>query len=168
MIPISWTTISEWLCEWESAYFGGMFSGLLDQSATQSTSLFSRKSSSLSCSGPSSSDCKCAGKTIRFYGFKKKKDLKGVWTLEYKMLFYLTLTTSWAGHLHIKGYLTLVLFWSWWPVRTESTNKFVTTNTCLSSKEHTMALMPTYHRRNYLGWIHAVHPGGSFPCLHCG
>lgn len=50
----------------ESTYFGGMFSGLLDQSETQSTSLFSRMSSSLSCSGPSSSDCTRGGKEITF------------------------------------------------------------------------------------------------------
>lgn len=24
-----------------------------------------------------------------------------------------------------------------------------------------------YHKRSYSGWIHAVHPRGSFPCLHC-
>lgn len=25
----------------------------------------------------------------------------------------------------------------------------------------------TYHRRSHLDWIHAVHLGESFPCLHC-
>ena len=31
-----------------------------------------------------------------------------------------------------------------------------------------MAFIPTYHRQSCLGWTHAVHPRGSFPCLHCG
>lgn len=34
------------------------------------------------------------------------------------MLFYLTI--SWAGHVHIKHNLTLILIWTWRPVRTES------------------------------------------------
>lgn len=44
------------------------------------------------------------------------------------------LTTSWTGHIHIKGYLTLILIWTWWPVRTETTGmneKNITTNKCL-------------------------------------
>lgn len=58
--------LSEWLWEWESAHFGGMFSGLLDQSATQSTSLLIRMSSSRSFSTQSSSDCEKEGKAIKF------------------------------------------------------------------------------------------------------
>ena len=47
--------------QWKGPYFGGMFSGLLDQSFTQSSPVFIRISSSLSFSASassSSSDCK--------------------------------------------------------------------------------------------------------------
>lgn len=55
------------------SYFGGMFSGLLDQSATQSTSLFIRMSSSLSLSGPSSSDYKPGHKAGEFKHEMKRR-----------------------------------------------------------------------------------------------
>lgn len=31
-----------------------------------------------------------------------------------------------------------------------------------------MTCILTYYRRNCSGWIHVVHPGESFPYLHCG
>ena len=84
------------------------------------------------------------------------------------MLFYLT--TCWAGHLHIKGYLTVILIWTWWPVRTEQHIEVHRRKTILhvltvkkdestlspskhtvvkSSKQHMTAFVPTYHRRSY-------------------
>lgn len=36
----------------------------------------------------------------------------------------------------------------------------------MSFKQYTLGFIPTYHRMNRLDWIHAVHPRGSFPCLH--
>lgn len=107
---------------------------------------------------------------VKQVGFRVKlNDVEKVWTSELNTLFYLTASS--AGHLHIKGYLTLILIWTWWPVRTVSQHigvkkKKLVATTCF--KEHTMAFIPTYHRRSYWGWIHAAHPRGSFPCLRCG
>ncbi len=90
--------------------------------------------------------------------------------MNFKTVSVFYLTASWTGHVHIKSYLTLILIWTRWPVRTERTcqnEKLMKSNSCLIFKELT-SVFTTYDRRSCSGWIHAVHPGGSSPCLHCG
>lgn len=54
-------------------------------------------------------------------------------SIRIEYVFYLT--TSWAGHVHIKSYLTVISIWTWWPLGTlESQHIDVEKNTLLQLK----------------------------------
>lgn len=142
-----------WLC----AHFGGMFSGLLDHWATQSTSLLIKMSSSLSCSRPSSSDYKWGGEQRSF----------GVKWFSHIFLLLIAGIRILVINFNLPGYLLSLAFQHQrlsdlhpglglvacedWIKETGMKKGLMNTNIYSSFNGKSLTCIPTYHRRSYLG-----------------